>query len=83
VTAMDDVDLWRSVAQVVFLVCLLAGGFRLPLAVVERRFARGSVRLGESFPAALRRARRWRWLTVPAALLVGLVFFGLTAPPAP
>ncbi len=70
-------DLLRLAAELVFLACLFAAGYWLPIAVVQRRFVR-SPRLGESFPAAVRRARRWRWLTVPAALIIGLVFIGLT-----
>jgi hypothetical protein len=73
-----DSPLVRVVAEVVFLTCLLLAGYQLPSWVVERRFARG-IRLGESLPAAVRRARRWRWLTIPAAAVLGLVFIGLTA----
>lgn len=76
---MPDLDIVRSVAQIVFLACLVAGGHQLPVLLTERRFRRGAVRLGESFPLAVRRARRWRWLTTPLALLVGLVLIGLTA----
>lgn len=70
-------DLLRLAAELVFLGCLAAAGYWLPVALAERRFAR-SPRLGESFPATLRRARRWRWLTVPAALLLGLLVIGTT-----
>jgi hypothetical protein len=70
-------DAGRLVAQVVFLTCLFAWGYHLPVALVERRFARGHVRLGESFPRALRRARRWRWLTAPTAVMAGLVLIGI------
>ncbi|HEX7127049.1 MAG TPA: hypothetical protein VF406_14920 [Thermodesulfobacteriota bacterium] len=76
---MAEIDLVRSIAQVVFLACLAVGGYHLPILLTERRFRRGAVRLGESFPVALRRARRWRWLTVPLALLAGIVVIGLTA----
>ncbi len=71
-------DLLRLAAELVFLACLIGAGYWLPIALVERRFIR-SPRLGESFPAAISRARRWRWLTVPAALVIGLLFIGLTA----
>lgn len=72
-------DLLRPLAQLVFLACLFAAGYRLPILLAERRFRRGPVRLGESFPAAMRRARRWRWLTAPLAVLLGLVIIGMTA----
>ncbi len=75
---MPDLGLLRPLAQIVFLACLFAVGYRLPLLLVERRFRRGAVRLGESFPQALRRAERWRWLTAPLAVLIGLVLIGMT-----
>ncbi len=76
---MPDLDVARSIAQVVFLACLVAGGYQFPILLTERRFRRGTARLGESFPQALHRARRWRWLTAPLALLTGLVLIGMTA----
>lgn len=74
---MLDAPVLRLLAEVVFLGSLFAAGYRLPTWLVERRLGR-SIRLGGSLPAAVRRARRWRWVTGAAAVLLGLVFIGLT-----
>lgn len=73
----SPLELLRLAAELLFLILLFAGGYWLPVALAERRVLR-SARLGESLPAAIRRAQRWRWVTAPLAVLLGLLFIGLS-----
>ncbi|HWP35508.1 MAG TPA: hypothetical protein VNM66_07925 [Thermodesulfobacteriota bacterium] len=74
---MSPLDWLRPAAELVFLALLFRLGYRLPALVAERRIMRSPL-IGQSLPAALRRARRVGWVTGPLAALLGLLFIGFT-----